>query len=563
MWMRLRLHAAGVRSINYWIDVSNYAQVETGQPMHFYDAKKVRGKTLAAREARAGETIRTLDGVERKLQRGVPVIADAQGPVGIAGVYGGADTAVSDATNELFLESASFVGPRIRRAAKDLGLRTEAGARHEKSLPLQLAEFGRRHAARLLVAAGATPSQVVVAGDQPAPLREVTVRPTRVNKVLGTDYSTAEIRKALEALAFAPSGTDAMRVTVPYWRDDVVEEIDLVEEVARAIGYDRIAERPAVAAPQSVDEGLFRQESLLANRTASLGYREVVTLGLQGSRVVAAWERSGIPFWSDASSVANPLSEDQRLLRPSLLPGLLAVAARAWPRVKEDVKFFELGHIFRTLEGKDLEWPSLGGLAVFADSREDTAIDARLRAVMGDAEALIAKLCGPADIRMTPKARAYFHPGASANMSLAGETVGKVGRLHPRLAHAYELPAQTYAFFLYLEKLSLEPAMRRFTPLPKFPGTQRDIAVVVNEDVAARDLVDAVNATRSPVVEKVTPFDEYRGPQVGARKKSIALRISLRKPDATITDAEADAALESIVAALAEKFGASLRGPAA
>ena len=588
MWMILRLHAAGVRSLALLVDISNYVQIETGQPLHFYDAKKIRGDRIVARSARLGECVVTLDGIERLLQEGMPVIADGGGPVGVAGIMGGAESGVGDDTSELFLESPNFVGARIRRARLALGLRTEGASRHERDLPLELPEVGRRLAARLLVESGATPSAVVETGEKPGPPRSVTFRPGRVNEVLGSDYDLAQIEDALTPIGLSfqrqqvPKGLrHALKVQVPYWRPDVVEEVDVLEEVARAIGYDAIEERRMVAAPQTIAEGLFRQETALARSLAALGYREIVTISLAGSRVIAAWERSGIPFWTRVAAIQNPLSDDQRFLRPSLLPGALAVAQRSWPKASGSLRIFEIGHIFRPIEsepsgsehpqaqkpGADqglydqngvLEWPSLCGLALYDDVDADAPIDSRLLEVKGDVETVVSMLTGEIG-ETVAEARPYFHPGAAGNIVIGDRIVAKFGRLHPRLAHAYELPQASYAFMLYLEHLPQARPVPAFSPLPKFPGTRRDIAVVVAQDVPAGALVRAIREAGLVELEDVTAFDEYRGPQVGAGKKSVALTLRLRKADATITDLEADAAASRAASALARQFGAVLR----
>jgi phenylalanyl-tRNA synthetase beta chain len=589
MWMTLRLHAAGVRSLDFLVDVSNYAMLETGQPLHFYDAARIRGGTLVARGAREGETVVTLDGTKRELPAGTPVIADAQGVVGVAGVFGGQESGVTDATAELFLEAANFAGPPVRRGAMALGLRTEASARHEKNLPLELPEIGRRAAAALLVRAGAVPSRVVDVGESSQPPRTIAVRPARVNHVLGTAYTTAEMASALAPLGFSvvDDRVERMTVTPPFWRGDVAEEIDVVEEVARATGYDAIIEHEMTASPQDIDEGIFDQETLLARRTASLGYHEIVTLSVQGSRVVAAWERSGIAFWSKPVSIVNPLSDEQRFLRPSLLPGLLEAASRWQSATRDGVRLYEIGHVFRSVDAEPehahephapvplprsgayesagvLEWPSLCAIVTFPSSslqwtdKETAAIDRRLLEVKGEVEALVAALSATAP-QTRAQARAYFHPGAAGTLEVEERPVAKFGRLHPRLTSAYELPQSTYAFMLYLENLPKQRPVMPYRPQPRFPGTQRDIAVVVDEAASAGDLMQAIRAAGAPAFEDVAAFDEYRGPQVPSGRKSVALRISLRKPDATITDAEAEASLNVLLAALRERFNATLR----
>jgi phenylalanyl-tRNA synthetase beta chain len=575
MWMTLRLHAAGVRSLNRLIDVSNYVQIETGQPLHFYDARLVRGGRIIARAARAGEKVVTLDGVERELPEGTPVIADGEGPVGVAGIFGGARSGVTEQTSDVFVESPNFVGARIRRAALALGLRTEGAARHEKDLPLELPDLGRRAAARLLEQAGGRPTAVVDVGERPPKPRTIAVRSGRVNALLGTTYSAPQMRKAIAPIGLQASGDDLLSVSVPWWRVDLAEEVDIIEEIARAAGYEGIEDRACVASPQDVDESLFDQENVAARTLIALGYREIVTLALQGTRAIAAWERSGVPFWSERVGIKNPLSDEQRFLRPSLLPGVLSIAARSWNRSPGPLRLFEIGHVFRPLEGERSdgatsgdgayslngvhEWPSLCALAVFDDRDDTAAVDRHLLAIKGEVEAIVGVFEGaPGETAARP--RSYFHPGAAGDVSITGKAAAKFGRIHPMLARAYELPEASYAFMLYLENLAkIRPVVQYAAP-PRFPGTKRDIAVVVGESVSAGDLMRAVREAGVALLEDVRAFDEYRGPQVGAGKKSVAMSVSLRKPDGTITDAEAEAGFRVIVGALAQTFGAQLRG---
>jgi phenylalanyl-tRNA synthetase beta chain len=573
-WMSLRLKASRVRSLGLLVDISNFVQLETGQPLHFYDASKIGGGRIVARGAKSGEIIVTLDGVERVLAAGTPVIADGDGPVGIAGIFGGQRAAVDESTTEVFLESPNFVGAPIRRAALALGLRTEGASRHEKNLPLELVDLGRRRAAQLLVAAGAKPSAVVSAGESAGPARSIKVRPERVNRLLGWSLLAKEMCDSIAPIGLSTEGSDPFVVSIPYWRTDLNEEVDIIEEVARSIGFDKIPEWRVAASPQSVNEGLFVQDSVLARSFAASGYAECVTIALGGSKMKSAWERSGLPFWAKLVEVVNPLSDDQRFLRPSLLPGLLTVATRAWERADGAVRLFEIGHVFRPLASSDepkpgvssgafdengvLEWPSLCGLAMYPPLSAEESLDRRLLEVKGDVVRAIETLTRE-PLATAPAPRFYFHPGAAADLIVGDHTVAKFGRVHPLLARAYDLPADTYAFMLYLENLPQRRPVRTFEPLPRFPGTTRDIAVVVAENVSAQDLTDACRANGGELCESVRAFDEYRGPQVEGGKKSIALKIALRRKDATITDADADAAMERILAGLRDRFAATLR----
>ncbi len=573
-WMALRLAAAGVRSLNLLVDISNFVQIETGQPLHFYDAAKIRGGKIMARAARDGEKVVTLDGVLRTLPAGTPVIADGEGPVGIAGIMGGAESGVTMETKALVVESPNFVGKRVRRASIALGLRTEGALRHEKDLPLELPEVGRRRAAQLLIQAGAKPSKVLEVGEQPGLLRHVRARVERVNGLLGSNFSAVQMKEALRVIELEAKGDAELEVTLPYWRSDVREEVDVIEEIARGIGYDAIPDVRLVAAPQAVDEGLYDQESALSRSFAALGYHEIVSIPLQGVRTISAWERSGLPFWGDVVTVRNPLSEDQRFLRPSLLPGLLVAAAKWWPGTAGELRLFEIGHIFHPIAPDDsratnphagvytdngvIEWPSLAGLVAFGEGESESALDRRLLEMKGDVESILQPLAA-GELSTEQRERAYFHPGAAGVLRAGDRVVAKFGRVHPKLARAFELPQTTYAFALYLENIPQRAPVVQYRSLPKFPATKRDIAVVVDAGIAAGDLMKAMRSSSTPYCESVRAFDEYQGPQIGAGKKSIALTVVLRKPDATITDEEANASKDAIVAILRDRFGATLR----
>ena len=570
MWMRLRLHAAGMRSHNYLVDVSNYVQIETGQPLHFYDASLLRGAKIIARSATAGEAVTTLDGVRRELPAGTPVIADGSRVIGIAGIFGGAEAAVGERTTQLFLESPTFVGARVRRAAIALGLRTEGASRHERNLPLELAEVGRRRASQLLAAAGARASAVVAAGEKPGKPQKIKLRPQRVNALLGTNYETQRMLAALKPLGITPStaqpqtkvppagGDGAVCLQLPWWRTDLSGEADVIEEIARCIGYDSIPEARACAAPQEVDDSAFVQETYVAHRFAAFGYVEVVSLSLQGTRTAAAWERTGLPFWPQLVNVVNPLSDEQRFLRPSLLPGLLNAAARQQQAQPARFAIFEIGHVFTPREDGATERQTLGALAVYNGTQSGPSLDRCLLEVKGEGEALTRELAGrnPAS-RAAPAA--YLHPGAGAAFYLGELQVGTFGRLHPRLAAAFDLPEHAYYLELFLDRLPARRPTAALQPLAKFPGTKRDLAVVVDEDMAAGDLIAAVAAAPVPALQSITAFDEYRGPQVGPGRKSIALQLDLRLADATITDAQADSAVERVLAVLRSQFDAKLR----
>ncbi|MBV8370640.1 MAG: phenylalanine--tRNA ligase subunit beta [Candidatus Eremiobacteraeota bacterium] len=544
-WMRIRLALAGQRPINNLVDVSNFAMLEVGQPLHFFDFDHVAGKHLIVRDARAGERFVTLDGQERALDPRAIVIDDEDGPTSLAGIMGGLRSEVEPNTTELLVEAATWTGPRIRRASVALKLRTEASSRFEKSLPLALSDLGAARAAYLLAQEGGRVFTPCAAGKRVAEAEPVLLRGGEVERLLGFAVSEAEIERALRSLGFKVSreGADFV-VTPPYWRGDVLIAADLVEEVARVVGYDRVrADVPAVA-PQEIDSAAFERENALANALAGLGYDEAFSLSLQSGSVAERWRASGIAI-DEPVEILNPLSEEQRWMRFSLAPALLEFAAR--DRAVRPYRVFELGHVFAQAQPDPQETVHLtalhaGGESAFGRLKSDVL--ALLRRTTG-AEARVRRGVFPS-----------LHPGKTAALH-AGETlVGYVGVIDPRLARAYEIADTTALATLFVE--SLPPYVApKYVPPSKFPPVERDLAVIVPLDVLAGDLEDAVR--EEPLVRSAAVFDEYRGPQVGAGKKSLALRIVLQSDDKTLTDEDADAAMARVVATLGERLGAVMR----
>ncbi|MGH7714840.1 MAG: phenylalanine--tRNA ligase subunit beta, partial [Vulcanimicrobiaceae bacterium] len=340
--IRIRLALAGQRPISNLVDISNFVMLEIGQPLHFYDYAKLAGHRLIVRDARDGEKVRTLDGIDRTLSTRALVIADEREGQCLAGLKGAAASEVSASTREIVIEAANFSGPRVRRMGGELGLRSDASARHERALPLSLTDIGAARAAKLLASEGATvhaPRAFGVAIPAPA---IIALRKREIPRLLGFELEDAEIVQALDALGFAsaPSHADAgtiFEVQVPRWRSDIAIEADLVEEVARFVGYDRVESATPPVAEQQVQSTAYRRETRVARALALLGYREAVTLALQPGSVHQRWRESGAPLNVKVVEIMNPLSEDQRYMRFSLVPGLLALGAD---------RVFEIGDVF-------------------------------------------------------------------------------------------------------------------------------------------------------------------------------------------------------------------------
>jgi len=554
-WMRARLALAGQRPLNNLVDISNFVMLETAQPLHFYDFEHLAGGRLVVRDARAGETIRTLDEAERTLDPRFLVIADERVPQCVAGLMGAATSEVSAGTRDLLVEAATFSGPRIRRMSAALGLRTEASSRHEKGLTPGLPTIGAARAAHLLQLEGATVHEPAVAGQTAAPV-SIRITVPAFEKLLGVPVAETEAAIALRHLGFAvhEAASGVLDVTPPPWRGDVYIGEDVVEEVGRVVGYDRIvAEMPPVL-EQQVSSAAYRDEMRVAHALAALGYREAVTFALQPSSVHETFERAGIALPAPVVEILNPLSEDQRYLRFSLLPALLALAAKH--AGAQPYRVFEIGHVFAGGE-EAFETPCVMWLLALPGADEPAWRDAGFLTFKGESLAFVRALAGREAAAVTATLPGW-HPGKTAALLIEGKDTAAIGAVDPRLVAAYDVDARVYAGRLRLSDL---PALRvpRYKPLSKYPPVSRDLALVVESDVPAIDIEHAVRAGGNGAIAEVRVFDEYRGPQIEAGKKSIAVHVVLQREDATLTDADADAHVASIVASLSERCGAKIR----
>ncbi|MGB6520066.1 MAG: phenylalanine--tRNA ligase subunit beta [Candidatus Cybelea sp.] len=542
-WMRIRLALAGQRPINNLVDVSNYVMLETAQPLHFYDADAIAQMRLIVRSAGDGEKIVTLDGVERTLSPQALVIADDERALGLAGLMGGAASEVTTMTTAIVLEAANFSGTRVRRMSTELGLRSEASARHEKSLAPALTDIGAARAAQLLSELGVTVNRPHIFGAELTSARPIALPARDVERLLGLVIPPNRSAAHLTALGcdVAVAENDALAVTPPPWRRDLTIAADLVEEIARIEGYDRIpAVVPSVCA-HDISSAAFELESQIARTLAALGYREVITHSLRATAN------------SDAVEVRNPISEEHRFLRESLGPGLIAYLAA----VGAPARAFELGDIFRTAGQEIIEQTSVGFAFSVERSDEPSWRDSSFLRLKGDCETLVREVTG----RVTssqPATRPGFHPGKTAVVAIDGVEVGVIGCVDPRLAKARDLKATAY--LCLLDVRALPPyATPRYAPPSRFPSTYRDLALVVEIGVGAQEIESAVATALGSLCTGVAVFDEYRGPQVGNERKSLAVRVTLQRFDATITDEEADAAIARVLDVLRERFGAIIR----
>ncbi|TME72654.1 MAG: phenylalanine--tRNA ligase subunit beta [Chloroflexi bacterium] len=561
-WMQRRLRACGVRPINNIVDITNYVLLEYAQPMHAYDLARLKGPAIHVRRARDGEKLLSLDGVVRDLTSDMLVIADAERPVGIAGVMGGEETAVTDSTVDILLESANFDGPSIRQTSRALGLRTEASARFERNLPPELALAGARRGASLIAElAGGTVhrewSDVYPRPQQPV---RVILRPELIDSVLGVHVPLEEAESILKRLNFHVKvmGDGEWDVLPPVFRLDVSIGEDLVEEVGRVYGYDRVPptlpgrrhDRWTPISP-STDRRLDEPREVLAGA----GYTEAWNPAL-----VSGKRLEELRIAAHAMRVLNPLSDDMDTLRTSLLPSLIDVVALNRDRGRVDVRTYEIASSYLANVGEKNTQPEeplrLAAITTAGvTAQEGRAAFYRLKSVL---DGCIAALAAPA-CTYQRAATQLFHPGRCAAVVLEGRQLGHIGELHPAVVSGSRLEGRLVAFEIDVQPVLDASRIPRAQPLPRFPAVERDLAVVVEDTVAAGAILGSIKELAGDLLEGVKAFDEYRGTQVPEGHKSIAFALTFRSPERTLTDAEVDRVMAEIRLGLEKRHGARFR----
>jgi phenylalanyl-tRNA synthetase beta chain len=552
-WMRVRLALAGQRPINNLVDISNYVMLETGQPLHFFDFEKIANAHIIVRDARPGEHLTTLDGTDRALDGTALLIADERQATGLAGLMGGLISEVGDATREIVIESANFTGPRVRRMSVKLGLRSEASTRNEKHLPLALTDLGAARAAVLLAAEGGSVRAPKPYGAQLAPPATIDLPKSDIKRYLGISLDDESVVRALRSLGFGvrDAGT-VFGVTAPGWRSDIAISADIVEEIARVVGYDLLeATMPAVGL-QPLSSEVFDRDNALAATLAGLGYRECITLGLQPAAIAERDRALGFTI-PPVAEITNPLSDDQRYLRYSMLHAHLAMVARDRLR---PYRTFEIGHIFADGQPVPAEVNVATLVAATQHAAEPAWRSTPFAALLGDVVAAVRALTGRApEVERT--STAWLHPGKTAGLAIDGVHVGVVGVVDPRLLHAYDIQDEVVAAQIDIAGLP-KRTIAPFVAPSRFPAVERDLAIVVDAAVSAGAILKSVRSHEN--VRGAEIFDEYRGAQIDVAKKSLAVRVTLQRDDTTLTDAIADETIAAIVGGLKQSAGAILRG---
>ncbi len=586
-WLARRVQLAGMRPISLAVDVTNYVMLELGQPIHGYDKTSLQGP-IVVRRARAGEKLTTLDGVGRTLDPEDLLITDDRGPIGLAGVMGGADTEMSSTTTSVVIEAAHFDPVVVARSARRHKLPSEASKRFERGIDATISRVAARRVAELLVefGGGQIASTATVVGS-PAAREPIVIHaqlPARVSGVVIDDDTAAESLRVVGCEAVLSDGR--ISATPPPWRTDITDPYDLVEEVLRIVGYDKV---PSVLPSAASGRGLTKRQRLrrrLGMALAAGGYVEALIYPFIGERDLDALGLSSADERRAALRLANPLSEQEPLLRTTLLPGLLRTLARNVGRAQSNIALFEMGSVFlpgvagrpkapelgvdrapsvdelKQLEAALPDQPLHLGVVIAGTRGEAGWWGSGREASWADAVEAAREVGRTLGLTLSvePAREAPWHPGRCARILVDATEVGFAGELHPKVCKDYGVPARTSAVELDLDALLQQaPDLTLAPDFSSYPVGKEDVALIVDETVSATDVEAALRAGAGVLLESVRLFDVYTGQQVGAGKKSLAFSLRFRAPDRTLTEADISAARDAAVSAAAERLGAIQR----
>ena len=569
-WLQQRLNNYGMRPINNVVDVTNYVMLEYGQPLHAFDYHKLKGRQIIVRRAGNGETITTLDGSKRTLNPDVLVIADRQEAIAVAGIMGGLDSEVTDKTKAILLESANFNQATIRRGCNHLQLQSEASIRFDKGLNSELPLLPLKRATQLLLelAGGRAAKGIIDVYPGKRETKPISLTVGEVERLSGLKVNSDEIQKLLEALGFECYKSDSglqISASVPYWRSDIKCSAELVEEVVRIVGYDKVpVTRLSSPLPQQKTRfSPSAQRSDLTEKLRSIltgfGFQEILTYSLVSleklQRLSPKFELKIPPL-----KVANPMTREQEYLRTSLRAGLLATLARNQKFEQAGIRLFEIGKAFLP-QGKDLPEEKEMLCAVLNGPRTELSwLSGKDMFDFFDAKGVVENILSQLGLKPSfenSNDEGLF-PRRGANIIVDDNRIGVLGELHPKVTQAYELSGVACLIEIDLDKLLPKIiATKKYQPIARFPSVSRDIALVVDDQVIYRKVEEIIQSF--PLVTKVTLFDVYRGEQIPKGKKSFAIRVVYQSPSHTLTDEEVDQTQEQMLGKLHQELGATLR----
>jgi len=563
-WLKTRLESSGIRSINNVVDVTNFVLLELGQPLHAFDYDLLSDHKIVIRPAEKGEVIETLDGVERKLTPDDLLICDAEKPIALAGVMGGATTEVSDKTTDILLESAYFDPVTVRKTSKATGLRSESSYRFERGVDPNGIINALNRASELIrtLAGGEIASGLI--DEYPSPIEpgRVKLSLTRLNTMLGTNIQEKEVKLLTDGLGIEHLGTAGgeMEFLIPTYRVDIAREIDLVEEIARLHGYDNIPTTlPAVHMKSDATDAGFAVRQKFKRLLASGGFYEVINYSFDDPGLLSLFGKE------ETVRILNPLTAESSAMRTSLLPGIIRNAVLNLNHQAQDIRLFETGKAYFA-RGADKLPKETTKLAAAAAGRRITEYWDKEEIDFFDLKSILESAFESLSISKDAKfhsshALGFLHPGKSAVIMLGDAQVGYIGEIHPELRDKLDISKRLYVFEVDLDLISAlsEAHKKTFTPLPKFPSVRRDIALIVDSQIPVSGILDEIEKTGSGLIEDAQVFDVFTGGSVQEGKKSVAVSLQLRAADKTLTEEEINKAQEKTLKNLELALGAELR----
>ncbi len=562
LWMVEALRRSGIRSLGPIVDVTNYVLLELGQPMHAFDLARINDG-IRVRRPEQGERMTLLDGREVELDEDMVLIADHQGPLALGGIMGGEGSAVGDSTRDILLESAWFNPASIIGRSRRLGLATESAHRFERGVDPQLQRLAAERATALIIEiAGGKPGPLLEANDEEfLPVNpEVQLRVDRLNRVLGADLDSETVHDILERLDMRveADGSGVFRVIAPSARHDIEIEEDLIEEVARVYGYDRLpSRRPGGGLSIRIPGEGELPETALRHQLCARGFQEIMTWSF-----VSEQDLARLDLLEGAQPLANPLSRDLAILRTSLLPGLLQTAGANLRRQHDSFRLFELGECFSQGESGLVETSRLGLLMTGAIRAEHFSGKPRpvdFFDLKGEIEHLISLNQVPGEVRFEPVSMPWLHPGQAAELMMGESSIGWLGQLHPALVADLDWPQS--AFVAEINTLSIRrKRLPEFSPLWRFPAVRRDLSLLVEETIPAASLVEEIRDLGGEALKNCIIFDQYQGPGVEKGFRSLSIGLIIREVSRTLRDQEVEALTAKVVEGLEKRFNAKLRG---
>lgn len=557
-WMQRRLIEAGMRPVNNIVDITNYVMLELGQPLHAFDLDDIKTNKMVVKMAQEGEKFTTLDGIERTLTSDMIVVGNGEKTLDLAGIMGGENSEIKNTTTSIFLEGASFAKESVRLSSKKLGLRTEASSRFEKGIDINLVEEAINRAAQLIeeLECGTVLKEMIDVYPKKQEIQKITVNPQRINKLLGVNVPMEQFINILESLEFKCNliSSDKLELEVPSFRLDIVEDADILEEVARIYGYDNIPtaqlEGNATAGVKTPKQKFTES---LKNTAIASGLNEILTYSFVSPRGV---DKINLPQDDEKREfvkLLNPLGEETSVMRTTLIPNMLEVLATNVSHKVKKAYAFECGHVFKPQEsGLPIETNHLS-IGMYGSEVDFFVLKGIIENIFNSV--------GLKGYEIEPETtNTTFHPGRCAKVLYNNICLGVFGELHPNVIENYNLGQRVYVCEINTDLVFENSDLSKtYTPLPKYPSTSRDIALIVKDEIFVKQIEDIIKANSCGIVESYNLFDVYKGSQIEKGYKSIAYSITYRSLEKTLTDEDVAKVHDKILSELSEKLNANLR----